>query len=244
MRRPLVILAFSLVALAIASKCRADYALRWWSNSLLFPERVAATTSPISGPILAATNFVADLDGDGELELIGLRDSGYRDVEIRDLRSGVIKATLTVNADIGGGPQPTMVQVLSVVGGEPPLILVLLGNGSSMDGVAVYSWAGPTAVAEMPHPNSALRATSPNPMSRTGSIQFALTEAGSPVVDIYDATGRHVRHLTSDRLAPGAHQMEWDGTDDDGRRLAPSTYFFELKLGGLVVGTQKAVVLR
>ena len=47
-----------------------------------------------------------------------------------------------------------------------------------------------------------------------------------PIVDV---NGRSVRQLPDATYAPGAHSMEWDGRDDEGRAVSPGVYFAVVK---------------
>ena len=49
---------------------------------------------------------------------------------------------------------------------------------------------------------------------------------------IFDATGRLVRSLLDRHESEGKHSVVWDGTDNDGRRLASGAYFYNLEAPG------------
>jgi flagellar hook assembly protein FlgD len=61
---------------------------------------------------------------------------------------------------------------------------------------------------------------------------------------IYDVAGRLVRRLVDVPLEAGRHEVQWDGRDEAGRRLESGTYFFELRLEGRSVDTQKVALVK
>jgi flagellar hook assembly protein FlgD len=60
------------------------------------------------------------------------------------------------------------------------------------------------------------------------TARFALAEGEHARLDIYDCGGRRVRRLIDGDLAPGDHEITWDGTDERGRRAPVGVYFVEL----------------
>jgi len=114
-----------------------------------------------------------------------------------------------------------------------------------VQGVSLY----PTAVVEPPgadEPSAAaprLLPNHPNPFNPVTRVAFELTNATHVAVTIYDASGRAVRTLASDRWEPGIHQVSWDGRDDTGQRLASGIYLCRLSS---TVGndTRKMVLLK
>ena len=64
----------------------------------------------------------------------------------------------------------------------------------------------------------------PNPFSTTTSIGFALSASAEVRVSIHDAQGRLVRSLVHGPMAAGAHEVRWDGLDDQGREAGNGIY--------------------
>jgi hypothetical protein len=83
----------------------------------------------------------------------------------------------------------------------------------------------------------------PNPARGNVTITFALGEAASPAIEIYDIAGRIVWRSALGARIPGRHQAIWDGRDLGGRPTGPGIYFLRLKLGGQSVSS-KVVQLR
>jgi predicted nucleotidyltransferase len=71
----------------------------------------------------------------------------------------------------------------------------------------------------------ALIASRPNPFSRSAVIGFDLPRTARVGLRIYDLGGRVVRTLADESWPAGRHQLEWDGTDRDGRPARAGVYF-------------------
>jgi len=65
--------------------------------------------------------------------------------------------------------------------------------------------------------------------------------ARSVTVAIYDASGRHVRTLTRNPLAPGRHEFEWDGRGARGP-VAAGVYWVRLAMGSEIVSARLTVL--
>jgi hypothetical protein len=71
----------------------------------------------------------------------------------------------------------------------------------------------------------------PNPFTAATTITFALGQASSVSLEVYDLTGRKVKSLASGRRTAGSHEIRWDGTNDSGRRVSSGIYFVRLDTG-------------
>jgi flagellar hook assembly protein FlgD len=78
----------------------------------------------------------------------------------------------------------------------------------------------------------ALEAPRPNPAGGTSRFDFSLSRAGFVKLELFGASGARVRTLLNAELGAGAHESNWDGRDDQGRRLAPGLYFARLTAEG------------
>lgn len=68
-------------------------------------------------------------------------------------------------------------------------------------------------------------------LGSTGGVElgyFLPQEAATVTVTVLDEQGREVRTLVSDGTTAGAHKLEWDGADLDGRRVAAGSYTFRV----------------
>jgi hypothetical protein len=95
----------------------------------------------------------------------------------------------------------------------------------------------------------------PNPFSTVTTVSLKVGDAFSPSnyvlgstsveAAIFDAAGRAVKNLGSRTVGGGTHVLfRWDGTDDDGRRLASGVYFLRVELGGGISASAHKMLLR
>lgn len=88
----------------------------------------------------------------------------------------------------------------------------------------------------------ALHGAAPNPFRGATTIAFALPGAAPVSLTVYDAAGRRVRELAGGTWGAGNHRLEWDGTDESGRRVASGLYLYQLT-AGTFQSTQRAVFI-
>ena len=86
----------------------------------------------------------------------------------------------------------------------------------------------PTPVPEPGAVNGLTLTAAPNPFNPRTTISFEVPAAGPVQVDIWDAAGRRVKTLNEGFLAAGQHAVDWDGSNQNGARLASGTYFIRI----------------
>lgn len=90
----------------------------------------------------------------------------------------------------------------------------------------------------------------PNPFNPETQVRFRISQPGLVRLTVYDLLGREVRTLLNEPLAPGEHQVVWDGKDALSRPAASGVYIYRLVLersGGGGAGralTRKMLLLR
>jgi hypothetical protein len=89
----------------------------------------------------------------------------------------------------------------------------------------------------------ALGAARPNPFRGTVSLTFSIPRTGPVRLSIHDVSGRRVRDLVDEGLAPGRYPIVWDGRDQAGRRSPSGVYFARLQQHAQVQ-TQRLVLVR
>ncbi|MEA3288410.1 MAG: FlgD immunoglobulin-like domain containing protein [Candidatus Marinimicrobia bacterium] len=89
----------------------------------------------------------------------------------------------------------------------------------------------------------ALHHNYPNPFNPITHIQYDLPETGHAVISIYDIQGRLVKTLLETEMQAGYHNVEWNGTDEQGRQAATGIYFYRLMTPGYLK-THKMLLLR
>ncbi|MBT3447776.1 MAG: T9SS type A sorting domain-containing protein, partial [Bacteroidetes Order II. Incertae sedis bacterium] len=84
----------------------------------------------------------------------------------------------------------------------------------------------------------------PNPFNPTTSIRFELPRDKAVSLTIFDVSGRIVKTLVDNQqMAEGAHEMQWDGTNDAGASVASGTYLYRLSFGNFA-HTKTMVLLK
>lgn len=90
---------------------------------------------------------------------------------------------------------------------------------------------------ELPAAAHRLGPAYPNPFNPRTSIPFELAGAGDEVavrLEILDVRGRLMRTLLSGRRTAGrSYVVDWDGSDDGGRRLPSGVYLARLTADGV-----------
>ena len=90
------------------------------------------------------------------------------------------------------------------------------------------------SVASQPLPEApALLENYPNPFNPITRIRFALPQAGSAKLDIYNAAGQWICTLVEGEVASGYHEVMWDARNASGFNMASGIYFAVLKAGDL-----------
>jgi len=69
----------------------------------------------------------------------------------------------------------------------------------------------------------------PNPFNPTTSIEFALPEASSVTLEIYNLLGQKVRTLVNGHTPAGYISTNWNGLDQNGQELSSGTYIYRLE---------------
>ena len=73
----------------------------------------------------------------------------------------------------------------------------------------------------------------PDPFRSRTSLRFRLAEPSDAGLSVYDPGGRKLRTLLRSGLFPaGAHSLDWDGRDEQGREMPAGVYFARLAVNG------------
>jgi hypothetical protein len=86
-------------------------------------------------------------------------------------------------------------------------------------------------------------ALAPNPLTSGTSIKLAIPVSGVASLKVYNVQGRLVRTIMDGRFEAGEYNVDWNGANSAGRRVASGIYFMKLETqkGSLV---KKMVVSR
>lgn len=88
-----------------------------------------------------------------------------------------------------------------------------------------------------------LRQNVPNPFNPSTVIRYELSAPVAVELHVYDLAGRLVDTLQAGPQDVGAHEVTWQGRDDDGRAVAAGVYVYRLRAGDEVL-TRRMVLAR
>jgi hypothetical protein len=83
-----------------------------------------------------------------------------------------------------------------------------------------------------------LKQNYPNPFNPVTKIEFSFPKSGNVEVKIYDALGKEISTLVTEKLSPGVYSVNWDGTD------YPSGVYFYKLITGDYAETRKMVLIK
>ena len=83
----------------------------------------------------------------------------------------------------------------------------------------------------------------PNPFNPSTNLVFRLAQESDVALAIYDARGRLVRSLRSDRYPAGEYRVQWSGRNSSGQVVASGIYFARLVAAG-DVQVQRLVLMK
>ena len=83
----------------------------------------------------------------------------------------------------------------------------------------------------------------PNPFNPTTTIRYALAADGPVRLTIYDVRGARVRELVNGTQRADVYRVMWDGSNDNGERVASGMYFYKL-VAGKFTQTRKMMLLK
>ena len=107
--------------------------------------------------------------------------------------------------------------------------------GESIDlafGIVCDIWAGVDDSDAPPEFN--LRQNIPNPFNPSTAVVYEVPAQGGHVeIVVFDVAGRRVTTLVDDEMTAGVKMVTWDGTTEEGERLASGIYFCRMKASGV-----------
>ncbi|UCG51105.1 MAG: T9SS type A sorting domain-containing protein, partial [Candidatus Latescibacterota bacterium] len=157
-----------------------------------------------------------------------LRLGGYTTSEVDGMDTGIVE----VQFRAGEEPLDGLVIIEEFVDDleGAPVVEVSLGQGNDNPVFRRY----------------VLQQNYPNPFNPRTLIEYEIPDHAANVhvkLIVYDVEGRVVRGLVDTPKDGGAHEVEWDGTNDHGNRVSSGVYFCVLRAGGIRLA-KKMVVLK
>jgi hypothetical protein len=74
-----------------------------------------------------------------------------------------------------------------------------------------------------------LKQNYPNPFNPSTTIDFMLPKTGHIKIGVINLLGQKVRTVIDGVFPAGSHSIIWDGTSDDGRKVASGVYFYRME---------------
>ena len=201
----------------------------------------------------------ADLDNDGDLEVVAATRSGMAYVFHHD-------ATLYNNfpASLGGNVESS--PAIGDIDGDGDFELVF-GTTQGLKVIDIkedmgerVSWKlhrgnlertgslGMTLVSNdseegLTPSKFYVSANYPNPFNPSTMTDIETVEAGDLMVSVFDAKGRMVNNLVNRYLEAGRYSVKWNGKDASGRSMPTGVYFIKVQ-SGLDMHTQKMILMK
>jgi len=96
------------------------------------------------------------------------------------------------------------------------------------------TYYGPISVGPlMGRPTAyALGQAQPNPFSRSATINYQLKDDVRVSLRIYSITGQLIKTLVDDRQEADYYSVSWDGTNNNGQKVAAGVYLYRMDAGG------------
>jgi hypothetical protein len=110
---------------------------------------------------------------------------------------------------------------------------------------AVNTVALPAPVQIQTRPEAfALANNYPNPFNPATTIKYALPEASTVRLEVFNVVGQVVRTLVADHQNAGRYVVQWDAANDNGHSLSSGIYFYRLQAGSEFLEVKKMLLLK
>ena len=83
----------------------------------------------------------------------------------------------------------------------------------------------------------------PNPFNPFTTIYYDIVTAGDVAINIFNLRGQRVKTLVDEYHQIGKYNVDWNGTDDNGRKVSSGVYFYQMRVGDFVQ-TRRMVMLK
>ena len=81
------------------------------------------------------------------------------------------------------------------------------------------------------HSETRLRQNHPNPATRSTRIPFVLAQRSAVLLSIHNIGGEMINTLLNTTMSAGTHTIDWNLTDNSGRKVTPGSYVCRLRAG-------------
>lgn len=187
----------------------------------------------IVGNYLGASNLAHNVHVKGDYVHISHYESGVSIIDISDPTNPIEVATYDTyaasnNPDFYGcwGAYPFTIDNYVYASDLEGYLTVLKFYPENITGVS-------ESPAVKPAPYQLLQ-NYPNPFNPSTSISFVLKKSGHVTLTVYDLLGQKIKTLVTGSVQSGEHKVNWDGTNDEGKRVSSGVYVYRLEAGDSV----------
>ena len=158
---------------------------------------------------------------------------------------------VTLRADAVGAVAGWSASATHVLGYTAGLPVTGIAAGAGQTEIAGFWWPAAAAIVDVA-PDGLPLATrllqnAPNPFNPATTLRFEVAGAAGAAIptrlEIHDLRGRLVAALMNESLAPGYHEVLWNGQDDQNRNVASGVYLAVLRAGD-ATGTIRLVAIK
>jgi hypothetical protein len=82
----------------------------------------------------------------------------------------------------------------------------------------------------------------PNPFNPTTRISYTLPKNSFVALKIYDVLGREIKTLVNKELNAGTYNIDWNGVDNSGRKVASGTYIYRISAGSFIMSRKMLLI--
>ena len=230
----------------VLSASSFDDKIAWYENTdglgAFGPQRVITTNADGARSV-----FAADLDGDGDIDVLSASRRDDKIVMYGNNSPGHVITTRAYGAmsvfaaDLDGDGD------MDVLSASWKLFNIFPIFGGEGDKIAWYRnlSSPPTSVADAIQTLSEFRLLPnyPNPFNPETTINYELPEATAVKLEIYNILGQRVATLVDSKHPAGAYSARWDGKDISGGRVSSGVYIYRLQTDRFVE-SKKMLLLR
>ena len=217
----------------------------------------------ISSGILKESAKLVEVDGSFGVDVAGVQfEFSYNPDEIQSIIPELTDRTKDLSLFFSASNGILKIGIIDLAGkhlipaGDGPLVKLSitgsdLGSLELQKAILVDEKATPFEVIILPKEESpatrprgfALLQNYPNPFNPETEISYSLPEHSQVRLAIYNLMGQKVRILVDEYQAAGHKTVHWDGTDEDGNKVASGIYFYRIK-AGKYAETKKMILMK
>ena len=83
----------------------------------------------------------------------------------------------------------------------------------------------------------------PNPFNPSTTIRYAIPQQSFVVIKVYDIIGREVKTLVNTEKSPGIYNVQWNGDNNFGSKVATGIYIYRV-IAGNFTQVKKMILLK